>query len=236
VDDWLWYSVRRRLLDSDLEELCTHMTGYVLEIGNGRISRRGRFKPPTKKVEAWIYLDLDVKKFPHVRADVEHLPIGDNMFDTVVCLEVMEYVIDPQETLSEIRRVLKPDGKLILSTPFLHRTDTPHDYWRFTEHGLCSLLQQACFEVVWIKAQGRALGVAVNILKYAIYIQQNPWLRHLLDWVTRPFFYLMLKMDNVTAKHNPLLATFSTGYLIMACVKKNSSMSSTKISVCVPEI
>jgi SAM-dependent methyltransferase len=201
------------------------MTGYVLEIGNGRVSRRGRFKPPIEKVEAWIYLDLEVKKLPHVRADVEHLPMGDDGFDTVVCLEMLEYVTDPHKALKEIRRVLKPEGKLILSMPFLHRTDTPHDYWRFTEHGVCSLLQQAGFEVVCLKAQGSALGVAVNILKYTIYIQQNPWLRHLLDWITRPFLYLMLKLDGVTARHQPELATFSTGYLIVARKREGKRLS-----------
>jgi SAM-dependent methyltransferase len=192
------------------------MKGHVLEIGNGRVGRRGCFQPPVEEARVWIYLDLREKLRPHLRGNVENLPLKNASFDTVVCLEMLEYVTDPQKALSEIRRVLKPDGTLILSTPFLHRADTPQDYWRFTEQGLRLLLQKSGFEVVWLKGQGNALGVAVNILKYTLYIQRNRMVRYFLDWLTRPLFYLMLKLDAVSARHQPELATFSTGYLIVA--------------------
>jgi len=220
LDHWLWYSVRRRLLDADLEELRDHMNGRVLEIGNGRVGRRGRFRPPVEEVEMWIYLDLEDNRRPHVQADVERLPLEDAVFDTVVCLEVLEYVTRPQAALSEIRRVLKRGGKLILATPFLHRADTPHDYWRFTEYGLRYLLQQTGFDVVWLRAQGSALGVAVNILKYAIYAQPAGWRRRWLGYTARPVLSLLWRLDGPTARRLTVLATFSTGYLAMGRVSK----------------
>lgn len=224
LDDWLWYSVRRRLLDADLEALRDHMKGRVLEIGNGRVGRRGYFRPPVEEAEAWIYLDLESKRLPHIQADVEHLPLKDAMFDTVVCLEVLEYVTRPQVALGEIHRVLKPSEKLILATPFLHRTDTSHDYWRFTKYGLRYLLQQSGFEVVWLKAQGSALSVAVNILKYTIYAQPPRRRRRWLGYAARPLLSLLWRLDGPTARRQPVLATFSTGYLAVARVRCNSGV------------
>ena len=192
------------------------MTGRVLEIGNGRASRRGDFRPPVDKAEEWVYLDLRAEPQPHLQADAEHLPVRDSVFDTVVCLEVLEYVTRPEAALTELRRVLHGDGKLILATPFLHRSDTTHDYWRFTEHGLRYLLQETGFDVIWFKAQGSALGVAVNILKYAIYAQPGGQRRRWLGFVARPLLSLLWRLDGPTGRSRPVLATFSTGYLAVA--------------------
>ena len=218
MEHWLWYSVRRHHLDTGLEKLRHHMRGRVLEIGNGHINRRGRFKPTVEQAEAWVYLDVETNRQPDIRGDIQHLPFADAAFDTVICLEVMEYVADPQTALSEIRRVLKGKSMLILSTPFLHRADTDHDFWRFTAHGLRYLLEQTGFEVVCLKNQGAALGVAANILKYAIYIRPRGWCRFCLAVLAWPLISLLRWRDASSAVRHPLLATFSTGYLALAAV------------------
>lgn len=52
------------------------------------------------------------------REDVENtLPFDDNIFDIVICSEVIEHLFNPMYLLEEIRRVLKPDGYIVLSTP-----------------------------------------------------------------------------------------------------------------------
>jgi SAM-dependent methyltransferase len=45
------------------------------------------------------------------------LPLGDNMFDLVLCAETVEHVRDLQLLLSEARRVLRPGGRLAIATP-----------------------------------------------------------------------------------------------------------------------
>lgn len=49
----------------------------------------------------------------------ESFPYADSWFDAVACLDVIEHVLDPRRLLHEIRRVLRPGGVLILTTPNL---------------------------------------------------------------------------------------------------------------------
>lgn len=74
---------------------------------------------------------------PDIFADASQLPLADGSVDTVVILEVMEHLRQPREALQEIARVLRPNGRLLLSMPFLYPIhDAPHDYQRWTTHGL----------------------------------------------------------------------------------------------------
>jgi SAM-dependent methyltransferase len=74
---------------------------------------------------------------PHVFADASQLPLPDASMDTVILLEVMEHLRRPQDALGEIARVLRPQGRVLLSMPFLYPLhDAPHDYQRLTIHGL----------------------------------------------------------------------------------------------------
>lgn len=69
--------------------------------------------------------------------------IPDGMFDVVLCTEVLEHTLNPFSAIQEIRRILKPAGILLMSTPFDFRIHGPlPDCWRFTEHGIRALLSE----------------------------------------------------------------------------------------------
>jgi glycosyltransferase involved in cell wall biosynthesis len=56
--------------------------------------------------------------FAHVfKQDAHNLEFPDGMFDDVVCSEVLEHLANPDKAVSEFARVLKANGKLILTTP-----------------------------------------------------------------------------------------------------------------------
>jgi len=58
--------------------------------------------------------------FTSIRLDIEEapLPLEDNSFDAILLLEVFEHLYRrPNQVFRELRRVLKPDGKLVISTP-----------------------------------------------------------------------------------------------------------------------
>ena len=215
LGDPVTYSVRRQRLDRDLEGEAGILRGRVLEIGCGRLGRRGRFRPPNDGISKWVYVDRDLARVPHVCADAAHLPVRAAVFDTAVCLEVLEYVWDPASVLNEIKRLLKPGGMLLLSTPFLHRIDAVDDYWRFTEPALRRLLREAGFDVVQCVAQGSAFAVATSVLRYAVSVQRT-WIRRALSIALRPFFAGLLAADSSSARRRPALGTFTPGYVVGA--------------------
>jgi 2-polyprenyl-3-methyl-5-hydroxy-6-metoxy-1,4-benzoquinol methylase len=52
-----------------------------------------------------------------VEGDLQELPLDDDSFDAVVCFEAIEHVEDGGRALAELRRVLRPDGLLLVSSP-----------------------------------------------------------------------------------------------------------------------
>jgi SAM-dependent methyltransferase len=59
--------------------------------------------------------------------------------------------LQPFDAVNEIRRILKPGGVVIVSTPFNFRIHGPlPDCWRFTEHGLRALFKD--YEIISLDA------------------------------------------------------------------------------------
>jgi 2-polyprenyl-3-methyl-5-hydroxy-6-metoxy-1,4-benzoquinol methylase len=64
-------------------------------------------------------IGLDLYNYPGVNkiGSAEKLPFPNKSFDAVTLLEVIEHLKNPEKTLKEIKRVLKPNGQVIISTP-----------------------------------------------------------------------------------------------------------------------
>ncbi len=90
-------------------------------------------------------LDIDPNSKADIIADIcdkNNKLITDSYFDFVLCTEVLEHTLNPLAAVEEIYRILKPGGKVFISTPFNFRIHGPlPDCWRFTEHGLRYLLR-----------------------------------------------------------------------------------------------
>lgn len=79
-------------------------------------------------------------------------------FDVVILDEILEHVARPWLAVEEVRRILKPGGCLITSSPFLiaeHRM--PKDYWRFTKDGYQVLLEN--YSTIDVHSWGNAGSV-----------------------------------------------------------------------------
>lgn len=107
-----------------------------------------------------VQVDIDADREPNVVADLCDLPFDAEAFDAILVLEVMEHVSTPALALAEVKRVLKPKGKLVWSTPFLFPIhDEPFDYFRYTRFGILKLLED--FEQVVISEK---MGARLTIL------------------------------------------------------------------------
>lgn len=50
--------------------------------------------------------------------DIADIPVEDNSFDAVMCIEVLEHVPDPINALRELTRIIRPGGTIIITAPF----------------------------------------------------------------------------------------------------------------------
>lgn len=114
----------------------------VLEIGSRQPINQDelanlRFLFPESK---YIGSDIQSGKGVDVITDASNLPFKNNSFDMVLCLETLEHSNKPWLIASEIERVVKNDGCVLISSQqnfpiHMH----PSDYFRFTPMGLKSL-------------------------------------------------------------------------------------------------
>jgi SAM-dependent methyltransferase len=85
--------------------------------------------------------------------------VPDARYDAIVSHQVLEHLPRPWEALAEFHRVLRPGGVLVSSAPHLSRRhELPHDYFRFTQGGMESLLRDAGFVDIDVQAFGGLLG------------------------------------------------------------------------------
>ncbi len=132
--------------------------GLVLDAGSGRGGWRSLIESTAARREA---LDIEARlgdKLDWV-ANLESMPdVPSERFDAVICHQVLEHVPHPAKALGEIHRVLKPDGRLVVSVPHLSRLhDLPHDYYRYTPAGLRVLLDEAGFDIIESRTWGGLL-------------------------------------------------------------------------------
>jgi SAM-dependent methyltransferase len=82
--------------------------------------------------------------------DAQQLSFDDESVGTVLMLEILEHLPDPQAAISEAHRVLCDDGLLAVSTPFNYGLHAfPDDYWRFTPSGMHRLLEEFADKVIF---------------------------------------------------------------------------------------
>lgn len=87
-----------------------------------------------------------------LRADACHLPFADGSLDLVTALDVLEHLEDDAAAAAEIRRVLRPGGKLVVTVPVDPRLWSAHDeavghVRRYTRSSLLALVVRAGLEV-----------------------------------------------------------------------------------------
>ena len=113
--------------------------GNVLEIGTG--SGYGIEEIAPKAKEFWTldkhYVSIDYNKYNNTRFIKNKVPpltnMPDKYFDFVICFQVIEHVEDSKFLLHEIHKVLKENGKLLISTPNKKMSLTRNP-WHITEY------------------------------------------------------------------------------------------------------
>jgi 2-polyprenyl-3-methyl-5-hydroxy-6-metoxy-1,4-benzoquinol methylase len=109
----------------------------ILELGSGEGYGINMLAPLSSKYMAIDKFDSIIPSIPQVEFRKMMLPslegIEDNSFDYAVTFQVIEHIKDDKKFVSEIHRVLKPGGKLLLSTPNIKMT-LSRNPWHIREY------------------------------------------------------------------------------------------------------
>jgi D-inositol-3-phosphate glycosyltransferase len=127
----------------------------VVDIGAGDAPYRHLFQHVDYVTVDWEQSPHDGARRSDIIASADSIPLPDASVDVVVMTEVLEHISNPLATLREMARILKVDGQVLLTTPFvwiLH--EMPHDYYRYTPSALRNLLEDAGFDQVEVTPRG----------------------------------------------------------------------------------
>ncbi|MEM1948563.1 MAG: class I SAM-dependent methyltransferase [Candidatus Caldarchaeum sp.] len=101
-----------RIYKARLVSEYTVNTGRVLEVGCG-LRHYKRFC----RAAEYVGIDLNTSLRPDVWASADHLPFRETCLDLVIMFDVIEHVSDVDSALAEAARVLRHNGKVLLTTP-----------------------------------------------------------------------------------------------------------------------
>ena len=199
-------TIARTLFNWEIRKSVKNIKGIVIDLGGG-------FKPSYERFwqirpEKLIRVDISKNVQPDILADLNGpLPFADNFADAIFLFSVIYILKDPGKTLLEINRILKPGGRLFLTSPFIfNEAKEPVDYWRFTSEGLEKLLKESNFDKILIKPMGERFSATAYIL--------TPFL---VFWPIKFIFYcLALIFDKLIPKKLKLKQPSPIGYFIEA--------------------
>jgi SAM-dependent methyltransferase len=152
--------VGRYYLEQFLQEFSSDIFGHCLEFqaddytsrfGGDRLTRLDILHKEAGNQRATLVADLT--KPNHIPSD---------QFDCIICTYVLHSVLDLDKLTSELHRILKPGGVLLVAVPHVGRIyPDAHELWRFTPKGLHLVLAGAFgAENVMVRAYGNSLTAA----------------------------------------------------------------------------
>jgi SAM-dependent methyltransferase len=168
---WHRYGHHIRTLPARLEALSRDLGltngSRILDYGCADVPYRHFFPP------AADYVGADLPGNPHATLELNAdatVPAPDGSFDAVISTQVLEHVTDPALYLAESFRVLRPGGRMLLSTHgiFIYHPD-PIDHWRWTCAGLRHVVEDAGFRVVRFEGIIGLVATGLQLIQDATY-------------------------------------------------------------------
>ncbi|MCK9351757.1 MAG: class I SAM-dependent methyltransferase [Candidatus Pacebacteria bacterium] len=175
----------------------------VLDVGGG--ARFTKWLAKYKNLFAdcdYRTMDYDHSTGADVVGDIHKIPLADNSIHAVICSSVLEHVANPAVAVQEIKRILKPGGKLFIYVPSIYpyhaRAGHYPDYWRFFDDSLLLLCKDFS---------------SVELCKFGGYFKAMSFfvpMQHKIQWLLRPLARALDHVFRTEKKHT------TAGYYVYA--------------------
>lgn len=148
-----------------------YIKGDLLEIGCGEGRGIGLLKDKTDSYTALDKIASVIeqlsKQYPDVKFIQDNIPplnkLEDNSYDVIITFQVIEHIKQDKLFLEEIKRVLKPGGKALISTPNIKKTLTRNP-WHIREYTADQLTQLA--SSIFDKVEMKGVGGNEKVMEY----------------------------------------------------------------------
>lgn len=205
-------SVRRYFVDKFFFDNIHLLNGKVIDIGGKKNKKRGQFNINKTNLQI-TYVNIDKETNPDIIASADNIPVDDSSFDAAIMGELLEHIPDPRKALKECYRLLKDDGHLFITVPFMFGIHgDPYDYGRYTETYWEMVAKENHFYVQQINRQGSIFAVMALMIQH-IFLAKRISIRP----VQIPLLRLLLWIDRKTTA--PQLRAWTTGYSIILIKK-----------------
>ncbi len=133
------------------EQIEKYCHGNILDLGCGSVPMYEFYKAKAATVTC-----IDWENCAHETSHIDvfcdlngKLPFENDTFDTIIFSDVLEHLSNPLNTLSEIKRILKKDGRVLLNYPFLYGIhEAPFDYCRYTKYRIQTWIQELNMHII----------------------------------------------------------------------------------------
>lgn len=181
---WLSNGLRRDMRYLRFMTLEHEPAGRLLDVGCGAGRLLNRMRKQGWEVEG---IDFDPQAASKVAArygikthvgDLAACKLPDSSFDAITMSQTMEHLFDPRSTLTECLRILKPGGKLIMTTPNVKSIGAAEfgSWWRgweaprhlhmFSVKTLAHLTQKSGFDIIEARSYSSDSAGIYRVSKY----------------------------------------------------------------------
>jgi len=177
-DEWLAQTLQKipsglTILDAGAGEckykkFCSHLK-YISQDFGQYTGGAGEAKDIGLQTGSWDNTQLDIA------SDITQIPLPNNSVDAIMCTEVFEHLPNPILAIKEFSRLLKPNGKLILSAPFasLVHFAPYHFYSGFSRYFYEKHLPENGFEIETLEFNGNFFEYLAQEIRRLPYICQR---------------------------------------------------------------
>lgn len=195
--------------------LTKYVNGDLVDLGCGNAPLAGIYKD---RVSSFIWADWENTQHQEFNLDIEvdlnnDLPFEDESFDTVLLSDVIEHSAQPDALFSEVARILRPGGHIIIGVPFMYWLhEEPYDYHRYTRHKLLDFGNRAGLSVLELNEYAGGLDVVQDTLtKILAFSPITKW----LAYIVHHGFNGVKLIPGVKGLNRKLIAKLPLGYVVV---------------------
>ncbi|MFA5971059.1 MAG: class I SAM-dependent methyltransferase [Lentimicrobiaceae bacterium] len=216
------FNIHTAMMHHKLKRIAPQIKGRWLDIGAGDLPYKKYFASAdeylttnTKRHYKTKEIEQLEKQTTYWIEDGKELPLPDNSLDGVACFQVLSVIDKPVDFFREMNRVLKPGGKLILTTDFIYPAWSKEDRYRHTAFSLKKLSESTGFRVEVIESFG-GFGSTICAL-YMRYLRSFPEIWKMKNTIAKTLsaiLYLLLLL---------FLPILSLASMLIFQIEKNST-------------